>query len=313
MFHLVTKRNWVIGAAAGTVIAIIVVVASLWGGSPGGSIYIGASLPLTSDGDPNTEGIAMRHALNMFIEVINEQGGINDRPLALIVRDDQNDKKLARENAQVFADDDRVLAVIGHQFSSISIAAGEVYEKSQLVHISPSASNPGVTHDRPWVFSMNYQDERQGEQIAVYLKAVLRAKNVVVIFSEGAYGKGLRDSFVPKANRIDLGISKVISYDPEEFKKGEQNETFVKDNWPTGDTPIDAVVLFSPTSDGVALIKQLREAGVESPVIGPDSFAKASFIEALVPPASNVLVAGPYLVRQTADHDGPALPDMELA
>jgi len=36
-------------------------------------------------------------------------------------------------------------------------------------------------------------------------------------------------------------------------------------------------------------------------------------IRAFTTSGIDVLVAGPYLVRQTADHDGPALPDMELA
>ncbi|HIF33312.1 MAG TPA: hypothetical protein EYQ75_16910 [Planctomycetaceae bacterium] len=292
---LVPTGKWLISGKVGTVILIIVVVAIIWGRPSSDPYYIGASLPLTADGDPNTEGVAMRHALNLFIEEINEQGGINDRPLALIVKDDQNDVKLAFENAQVFADDARILAVIGHQFSSVSMAAGEVYEKSQLVHISPSASTPGVTRNRPWVFSMNYQDQMQGEEIAVYLKAVIGVSNAVVIFANDAYGKGLHDSLVPKAKRIGLGITKVISYDPEKFKKGEQIGTLLKDDWPLGDTSIDAVVLFSHANDGAALVKYLRESGVEAPVIGPDAFAKASFIEALGPHTSNVLVAGPFL------------------
>ena len=162
-----TKRKWAIGIAVGLAIAILVAATISRSSSSSEPHYIGASLPLTTEGEPNKEGVAMQNSLSLFIDKINEQGGINDRPVALIVKDDQNDKKLASENAQAFANDARILGVIGHQYSSVSIAAGEFYEKGQLVHISPSASNPNVTRNRPWVFSMKYQDQMQGENIAV--------------------------------------------------------------------------------------------------------------------------------------------------
>jgi len=142
---------------------------------------------------------------------------------------------------------------------------------------------------------MNYQDEMQGENMAVYLKAVLGAQNVVVIHADDAYGLGLKDSFGPKAKSIDLGVSKTISYDYEKAKKGEMSETFVQDNWPQDGTKVDAVVLFSHTGDGANLVKQLRENGIKVPAIGPDAFAKVAFIEALGEYTDNVLVAGPFL------------------
>ena len=93
------------------------------GGETGDPYLIGASFPLTKAGKPNAEGEAMRQALELFADRINQRGGIGGHPLALAFEDDQNDKQLARKNAEKFASNPAVLAVIGHQFSSVSIAA----------------------------------------------------------------------------------------------------------------------------------------------------------------------------------------------
>ena len=105
--------------------------------------HIGASLPLSGKQEP--EGKAMQLALELYVETLNEAGGINGTPVKLVIKDDANDKDKARANAQAFADDSQILAVIGHQFSSVAMAGGEAYDKGQLPHISPSASNPAVT------------------------------------------------------------------------------------------------------------------------------------------------------------------------
>ena len=75
------KYKWAVGSAVGTAIAIIVVVSCIRGGSSGEPHYIGVSLPLTTDGEPNKEGVAMRNSLNLFVDKINERGASTTIPL----------------------------------------------------------------------------------------------------------------------------------------------------------------------------------------------------------------------------------------
>lgn len=255
------------------------------------TIYIGAGIPLT--GKNESEGNSMKNALQMYVDNLNNNGGVNGHTLKLIIKDDKNDKKYVKTVAKEFSENPDILAVIGHQWSSVSISAGEYYEKNQLIHISPSASNPKVTRNSSWVFSMNYQDEIQGESMAVYLKSVFGAKNVAIIHSNDAYGSGLKDSFSSKAKHIDLGLSQVIMFDEEK----KFDDTFIQENWNFNDssTETDAVVIFAHTDDGAKIVKQLRKHKINVPVIGPDAFAKKQFIDGLEGLEKNVLVAGPFL------------------
>lgn len=253
-------------------------------------ILLGASLPLS--GENASEGRAMRGALELLVEVTNHNGGVAGRPLQIVFKDDQNNADMARNIAGQFGKDPNILAVIGHQFSGVALAASEVYAEYQLPHISPSASNPNVTRSSEWSFSMNYQDDLQGENLAVYLQVVLKTQRVLVIHSDDAYGTGLLESFTRKARRLGMEIVQTIPYS-EENKFGPDFIATQLDAAQGGTA--DAAVLFSHTADGGKLVRQLREAEVSMPVMGPDSFAKQDFITSLGEDTAEVYVSSPFL------------------
>src|SRR5918992_4563651 len=89
-------------------------------------------------------GVPMKRAAELAVEEINARGGIQGRPLELIQRDDYADADSA---VFVAADlyDAGVSAVIGHLFSSTTIAASPVYNGGAPPPASnfPSSSSPG--------------------------------------------------------------------------------------------------------------------------------------------------------------------------
>jgi ABC-type branched-subunit amino acid transport system substrate-binding protein len=254
------------------------------------NVVIGASLPLS--GENAGEGRAMRGGLELFMEATNSSGGIDGRPLKIIFKDDQNNPDAARAVAQGFGKRPEVVAVIGHQFSGVALAASEVYAEYQLPHISPSASNPNVTRSSPWSFSMNYHDDLQGENMAVYLKEVLDARSILVVHTDDAYGTGLLESFSKKARRLGLGVVQAITYNEEEKFGADFIESKLGED---SGAVADAAVLFAHTAEGGALVRQLRAQGFDKSVIGPDSFAKKSFITGLANDTEDVFVSSPFL------------------
>ena len=251
---------------------------------------IGVALPLS--GQNAEQGQAMLNGLKLYINDRKQSTKAIAKPkLELVVKDDQNNPQQAQRIAKELAADKSVLAVIGHQFSSVALAAGEIYQSQGIVNISPSASNPIVTQGRDWVFSMNYQDNRQGEFMAIYLRALLNLENIVIIHTDDAYGKGLANSFSDKAIRIGLQLSQTIR-----FQQAEKfAEDFIRQQLAIDDAAIDGFVLFTHTDDGTELIKQIRAAGFSVPIMGPDSFSKDIFIQALGEETKNVLVTSPFV------------------
>jgi len=272
-------------------IVAFVVMLSIWSTACyADRVYIGAALPLS--GKNSDEGAAMQCALEQCVDTVNRQGGIDGSQLALVIRDDRNDAKVARQIAEEFAGDERIIAVIGHQFSSVALGAVDVYDQAGLVLISPSASNPKVTQGREWVYSMNYRDDMQGQSVAGYLAVVMKAKRVVLIHCDDAYGTGLRESFSRKASQIGLKVTQAFTYSE---KTGVGDDFIGSHLGESGKPDADAVVLFTHAADGAELVVQLRNAGFNGPIIGPDAFAKKGFVDALGNNTTAVLVASPFL------------------
>ena len=72
---------------------------------------------------------------------INQQGGINKKLLLIQIVSDDNNPELARQLAQKLAADPDVLAVVGHNDSNASLAASDIYQKEELVMVSPTSSS----------------------------------------------------------------------------------------------------------------------------------------------------------------------------
>ncbi|RKZ91740.1 MAG: hypothetical protein DRR19_06345 [Candidatus Parabeggiatoa sp. nov. 1] len=67
--------------------------------------------------------------IQLYLDKINQQGGIHGRPVELLIFDEQNQPALAREVALKIIKPNQALAVIGHYMSSTSIAAAPNFYK----------------------------------------------------------------------------------------------------------------------------------------------------------------------------------------
>ena len=72
---------------------------------------------------------------------INRQGGINGKLLLIQIVSDDNNPEVARQQAQKLAADPDVLAVVGHNDSNVSLAVSDIYQKEELVMVSPTSSS----------------------------------------------------------------------------------------------------------------------------------------------------------------------------
>ncbi|OAD20083.1 branched chain amino acid ABC transporter (substrate-binding protein) [Candidatus Thiomargarita nelsonii] len=72
-------------------------------------LYVAVSGPMTA-----ANGKAMVQGIQLYLDQINQQGGIHGHPVKLLVFDDQNKPALAQKIALEIATQSDALAVIGH-------------------------------------------------------------------------------------------------------------------------------------------------------------------------------------------------------
>ncbi|OUD13803.1 ABC transporter substrate-binding protein [Thioflexithrix psekupsensis] len=141
-----------------------------------------------------SSGKSIINGIELYLEMLNDKGGINGRKVKLITADDNGDPTLAEKAAQQLVDSEAVV-VIGHGNSVTSIAASKVYKTAQLPVIAPTATHVDVTKDNPWYFRVIFNDEQQSKFLAYYATHIFQKKHAAIISDEQVYGRYLADKF----------------------------------------------------------------------------------------------------------------------
>ena len=133
----------------------------------------------------NLDNPTILNSANLYLK--EHQKELKNSRIILTAYDDKKNKSVAKTNADVISESDAV-AVIGHGWSSSSIAAGEIYKQKQIVAISPTSTHVNVTANNPWFFRTVFNDQFQGEFMSNYAQKVLNKTTAIIIHEELCMG-----------------------------------------------------------------------------------------------------------------------------
>ncbi|MDM8559016.1 ABC transporter substrate-binding protein [Candidatus Parabeggiatoa sp. HSG14] len=254
----------------------------LWGNFAN-PVYIALAGPMTTDGQENPNGKAMKQGVQLAIDEINRQGGINGRRVKLEVFDDKNDSTLAVKRANEIVKG-KYLAVIGHYTSSASLAAAKVYKASGIPAISGSATADELTQGNDWYFRVIFNNSDQGALLAYYVKKVLDYDKASVLFDGDAYGATLAKTFMQTARVIGLKVENQWCFIgkagacPEQEKPKHFDDSFKeKIVKALNKQKPDILFLATHSKEAVAIIKALRQKDNQVLIIGADALSSKEF------------------------------------
>lgn len=208
---------------------------------------------------------------------MNGVGAIDESipEIEIDVFDDQNSAKKAAEVAQIIAQQQKHIAVIGHFYSSCSISAGRIYKQHGIPAITPTSTNVKVTKDNPWYFRTIFNDNLQSRFLAIYAREVFRAKNASVIHEDLEYGQNLAEVFIQKAREIGIRINNIWSYEVNSKSVDQRLKTIVNDL--ISKKNVGVIFLAGHGAEGSKIIKMLKDRKINHTFIMPDSFASTAF------------------------------------
>jgi branched-chain amino acid transport system substrate-binding protein len=252
------------------VAAVVALLVSGCGGSDDETLLIG--LNLESTGSIPNVGAHSLAAAEMFVEEINEGGGVTigeeQRTLELLVADNAGTADGATAAAESLIDDD-VLVMVGPNASMAAVPAGAVANERETPMISPWSTNPSTTLGRPWVFRAPYIDLFQGPILAAFAADEFEAERACVLFaSDSDAPRGVAESF-RVAWETNNGPGSVAAY--ESFTTGD--EVFTEQL--EAITAANCDVLFTPQyyNEVPLIVRQARAAGLTIPIIGNDGWS----------------------------------------
>jgi branched-chain amino acid transport system substrate-binding protein len=235
-------------------------------------LYIAVAGPMgTSNGDAMIQGISM------YLEKVNQAGGIAGKKVKLLQFDDQNQKKKAEEQALNIVNS-QALAVIGHYGSSPSIAAASIYKKHGIAAITGTATANEITENNEWFFRVIFTNRDQSAVIANYARKILGYKKAYILFDEDDYGKTLASAFAQTAKRIGLEIEGQWSFNLEDDESFDNNFGEMVEYLDSIEDEYGILFLATHSTEALKTITGLRRLERKVPIIGADALASSYFM-----------------------------------
>lgn len=252
------------------IIAGAMSLASYAGFASAETIKIGFNVPLT--GFAAADGQSALHGAELAVEQVNANGGVNGNMLELVVYDDQASPKEAAPLAIKMITQDDVVAGVSGSYSGATRAAATIFSENSVPYISAYAIHPDITRAGDYVFRTSFMGEVQGRAGAKLIGEMLGKKRVTMITLNNDFGISLANGFKDKAGDFGIEIISEYEYSIKDREFGAIVSKIKSEN-------PDAIYASGYFFTAGPLVRQLRAAGINQPVVGQEGYDSQKFIE----------------------------------
>ncbi|BDP41575.1 branched chain amino acid ABC transporter substrate-binding protein [Deinococcus aetherius] len=262
-----------------TALSLSVLAALALGGASAQTTIKLATLSPLSGGQSDL-GTQIRNGAQLAVNEYKPQFQRLGLNLQLAPYDDQADPATGTAQARKIASDRSILAVVGTLNSGVAIPSSAALAPSRVALVSPANTANQVT-DRG-LSNMNRivaRDDAQGPAGANFITGTLKANKVYILNDKTAYGEGLARE-VEKALKAK-NVQVVANEGTEEKSDFSSIVAKIRLQRP------DAIYFGGIYNQVGVFIKQLREAGITTPVVGGDGLDSAELVTIAGPQGAN--------------------------
>jgi branched-chain amino acid transport system substrate-binding protein len=200
-----TSRRRFLGlsaSAAGAIGATLVVPAP-WREAFGQAkpYKIGTMQPLT--GAAAAGGITALVGTQMAVDRINKSGGVNGRPIELIIEDYQSKPDTGRRKAEKLAVEDKIDAHQGGFLSNVCLACAPVWEEHKIVNMIGVCLDTTLTTSKCSRYTFRPFDYAPAQAVAFapYLVGKMGAKKWHIGYADYAWGQATKDAYAEQIKK----------------------------------------------------------------------------------------------------------------
>jgi len=179
-----------------------------------------------------------------------------------------------------------ILGAVGLAFSGESKATGNIFQQAGMVHITASATNPGLTKNGWTTFFRGLgNDSVQGPAASKFLLDTLKANKVCVVQDDSDYGIGLATSTTAALGaKNDTACNDKVTTGQKDFSATVNKIMAAKP---------DAVFYSGYYQEAAPFDQQLVQKGFTGTFLGPDGVKDDQFLKLAGNAASNAFFTCP--------------------
>jgi branched-chain amino acid transport system substrate-binding protein len=235
--------------------------------SSGAPIKVG--IILTLSGPPARAGTREKDGIELVTAKLNADGGINGRPIQLVIQDDAADPNAAVNAFNSLSNQDDIVVVIGSTIGSSSMAFAPLAKRAAMPILAPN-STYDITHlGNDFLFRVGIPANIEVEAAADFLKKG-GYKRIGLLHSNDSYGK--------------QGADLLRAVKDLNFVSSEQVPTTATDYTPQltkiRSANPDVLVIWGGSPYPGIGIKNASQLGLDIPVVSPSAASSQATIQA---------------------------------
>ncbi|MFE2408727.1 branched-chain amino acid ABC transporter substrate-binding protein [Kitasatospora sp. NPDC059408] len=251
------------------------------GSGSGTTVTIGVDAPLT--GDLSAIGIGIKNSVDLAVKKANETNEVPGVKFAIKALDDTAKPAPGQQNATQLVADSTVLGVVGPLNSSVAQSMQQIFNDANLVEISPANTGVALSQGEKWAtgekkrpfksyFRTATTDAVQGPFAAQFLYTDSKKTKVFIIDDQKTYGAGLAATFKGEFTKLGGTVAGEEHVNPDD-RDFSAIVTKVKSSG------AEAVYYGGEYPAAGPLSLQLKEAGLNIPLMGGDGMQSADYIK----------------------------------
>jgi branched-chain amino acid transport system substrate-binding protein len=241
-------------------------------------IKIGAFFALS--GPAAFIGTPTKLVAEMVVDKINKEGGINGRPLELVIGDTESDPTKALMVAKRLVEVEKVVALIGPTRTGTGMAVKKYLETQQVPTVMTVGGDPVIMEGvhggkdfgtAEWIFKSPQRSSTAVKKVYQYLSAEDYHKIALVTASDG-FGRDGRRWLMGLAEEHEMNIVADESFEPTDADMTTQL-TKIKN------TDAEVIICWTIGPAGSIVAKNVKQLAIQLPLIQCHGLPDPKYIE----------------------------------
>lgn len=255
----------------------------------GQEISIGFFAPIT--GPAAADGASAKNAVELGLKEVNDAGGIKGKKINLIIYDDRLNPQEAVAIANKLIERDKVTGVVSGSYSGPTRVTAPIFQKAGIPMVAGYAVHPDVTWDpkekkpNDFCFRNGFLGEIEGAAAAEFAVKNLKAQKVSLIFMDNDFGRAISSGFAERAEKLGAKVLTKQMYKFPGEKDFRPYLTRIKEGNP------DLIFAAGYYNEAASIVRQAKELGITSKIMGEEGFDSPKFLEIAGPAAEGVVIA----------------------
>jgi branched-chain amino acid transport system substrate-binding protein len=236
-----------------------------------GTLKLGAVVSFT--GNASGYSTSIQRGIDLAVQEINDSNFITpDADIAIVYEDDESDPDTAAEKMESLITDEEVLGLLGPTLSSAAFRADPVAQRFGVPVIGTSNTAESLTEMGSYVFRSSLPES---SVIPSTLDAIIELEGVETVMlvydRDDVFTRSAFNTMKSAATQQGVRILEEISFvtAAEEF---DAIVATIEEEQP------DLIMVSALLNDAAALLVQLRDAGINTPVMGGNGFNSNSLV-----------------------------------